>query len=449
MERKQRRLFTIILFLSFICIFIGFIILKSYIEDYNSKIHTLPVIDGVADGEDIHVDIRFRGGESDVWLKAMEQDANGISTGQVLTGIIYSMNVVNKSGGVIDNISVNIVNPKEGYINSAWCGTVEFYKDNGNIVQRVDLRNASTTHFKFPHIVVGADLLIPLDNNETIGYYLSKDAYEVPLQNNHSVECGMIFYYEMGDSTEYPTILADTITFTANKAMTQQPAFVFLMILLVLWIVTCVITVISEYRIRGYVKQKEGYQLLIDETMDTFTGFIDAKDPYTNGHSERVAEYAMKIAKALGYDDEECFKIHAVAQLHDCGKIGIPENILGKPDVLTNTEYEIIKNHTIKGYDILKNFKSLPDAAMAARSHHERYDGKGYPDKLAGTEIPKIARIICIADSFDAMNSDRVYRKRLDRDVIMEQLHSNSGTQFDPEILEVFIKLLEDKVIKF
>ena len=150
----------------------------------------------------------------------------------------------------------------------------------------------------------------------------------------------------------------------------------------------------------------------------------------------------------MGYTGEELDKIYYIALLHDCGKIGIPDNILGKPGKLTTEEFEIIKSHTTRGGEILSNFKSLENAGQGALYHHERYDGKGYPQGLKGEEIPLIARIICVADSFDAMNSSRVYRERLSKDYIISEFESHKGAQFDPKIADIMLGLIKDGKIE-
>ena len=146
----------------------------------------------------------------------------------------------------------------------------------------------------------------------------------------------------------------------------------------------------------------------------------------------------------MGYEGEELDRIYYVALLHNCGKIGVPDNILRKPGKLTDEEFEVIKSHTVRGGDILSNFKSLKDVNEGALYHHERYDGKGYPEGKAGEDIPFIARIICVADSFDAMNSNRVYRNRLTMDDIIGEIEKNKGKQFDPVIADTLLRLIKD-----
>ena len=145
--------------------------------------------------------------------------------------------------------------------------------------------------------------------------------------------------------------------------------------------------------------------------------------------------------------DEELDHIYYIALLHDCGKIGVPDAVLNKPGKLTDEEFATIKSHTVRGGEILKSFKSLKDAELGALYHHERYDGKGYPEGRAGEDIPFVARLICVADSFDAMNSNRVYRKMLTKERIISEIETNRGLQFDPEIADVMLKLLKDGVI--
>ena len=219
------------------------------------------------------------------------------------------------------------------------------------------------------------------------------------------------------------------------------------LVLAAIWLIALIIYTIISIQIRKYNERHERDNEIINESMETFIGFIDAKDPYTNGHSIRVAKYTRIIAEELGYKGEELERIYYVALLHDCGKIGVPDNILGKPDRLTDEEFEIIKSHTVRGGEIMSHFKSLENAGEGALYHHERYDGKGYPEGKAGEDIPFIARIICVADSYDAMNTNRVYRNKLTMDDIIAEIERNKGKQFDPKIADVFLELYKNDQI--
>ena len=185
------------------------------------------------------------------------------------------------------------------------------------------------------------------------------------------------------------------------------------------------------------------------QTITTIANTIDAKDEYTRGHSKRVAEYSATIAAELGMSDVEVSNIRIIGLLHDIGKIGIPDSVLNKPGKLTNEEFQIMKGHTLAGAEILKDIDMIPGLEIRAKYHHERIDGKGYPEGVSGDDIPYIARIIAVADAYDAMSSNRVYRRHLPKDKILSELEKGCGTQWDEEITKVMIKLInEDKLPK-
>ncbi|MDN5280653.1 MAG: hypothetical protein PWR01_4618 [Clostridiales bacterium] len=172
---------------------------------------------------------------------------------------------------------------------------------------------------------------------------------------------------------------------------------------------------------------------------------IDAKDPYTRGHSERVARYSMEIAKVMGFGAEDVKTIHVGALLHDIGKISISESIINKDSKLTDNEYETMKTHPSRGASIIEPAKFLREKVPLIKYHHERFDGKGYPDGLKGQEIPLLARIICVADSYDAMTSKRAYRDTMPREEARKELIRCSGSQFDPKVVNAFLEVLEDE----
>ena len=191
-------------------------------------------------------------------------------------------------------------------------------------------------------------------------------------------------------------------------------------------------------------KRREKVEKLSVQMVQALANTIDAKDAYTNGHSTRVAKYSMMIAKRMGYVDEELEKLYYAALLHDIGKIGVPREIINKTSKLTDEEYEIIKTHPGIGANILNEVSEIPDIAIGARWHHERYDGKGYPDRLMGIEIPELARIIGVADAYDAMTSKRSYRDVLPQEVVSSELIKGKGTQFDPKIADVMLQLIKE-----
>lgn len=184
-----------------------------------------------------------------------------------------------------------------------------------------------------------------------------------------------------------------------------------------------------------------------NETILTIARTVDAKDENTSQHSVRVSEYSVMIAEKLGYDEQEREELRKTALLHDIGKIAIPDMVLNKPARLTDEEYEIMKSHVTRGAEILKNFTLVEHVDEGALYHHERYDGNGYVHGLQGEEIPLNARIIGIADAFDAMTANRVYRKKLDFAFVLEELKKGRGTQFDPQLVDIMLGLIEDGTI--
>lgn len=190
--------------------------------------------------------------------------------------------------------------------------------------------------------------------------------------------------------------------------------------------------------------QHEKLERISMQIVKTLSGAIDAKDTYTNGHSNRVAEYSREIAKRSGYSEKEQDDIYMMGLLHDVGKIGIPEAIINKPAKLSEEEYAEIKTHPLLGAGILKNITEFPRLAVGARWHHERYDGKGYPDGISGEDIPREARIIAVADAYDAMSSRRSYRDVLPQDFIRSEILKGRGTQFDPEFTDVLLDMIDE-----
>ena len=181
-----------------------------------------------------------------------------------------------------------------------------------------------------------------------------------------------------------------------------------------------------------------------NETIMAVARTMDAKDGSTSQHSQRVSDYSVMIAKELGWNEKDCENIRKAALLHDIGKIGIPDRILNKPSGLTDEEYAIMKTHVTHGADILKDFTMVEHVVEGALYHHERYDGSGYMMGLKGEEIPIYGRIIGVADTFDAMTQNRVYRKGLNMDIVLDEIRKCEGTQFDPEIAEIMVKLVKE-----
>lgn len=292
-----------------------------------------------------------------------------------------------------------------------------------------------------PTAVVLLDMNIPTMNGLTVMEYMK--------HNKKLKEYPVIFITENNDKKIELSCLeqgaSDYISFPFNpeiihqrveKVVNQHRAYV---------------TMISEIRRTSIltpnnfdsVDKKVTYQVLV-----SLASTIDAKDFYTRGHSSRVAEYSLLIGRELGMPHNELEILYYGALLHDIGKIGVSDVILRKESELSTMEFNIIKEHPLTGYSILKSITLMPEIAQCARWHHERYDGKGYPDGLKGIELPLPVRIISIADAFDAMTSDRTYRKATSVKATKKELENNKGLQFDPYIADIMCELINDGTIK-
>lgn len=224
-------------------------------------------------------------------------------------------------------------------------------------------------------------------------------------------------------------------------------AILILLFINVIYTIHIIRDIIKRQQQEELDKRKKNIEEMSLQLMQMLSTTIEAKDEYTKGHSHRVAEYSVLIARELGWNEKELSNLKNAAHLHDIGKIAIPDTILNKPSKLSEEEFSIIKEHTIIGANILKNISLIDHVQEIVRNHHERYDGNGYPDGLKGKEIPLHARIVAVADSYDAMSSQRIYRNQLPPEKIIQELENNKGTQFDPEITDIFLKLLrEDRI---
>ncbi|MBQ4276276.1 MAG: response regulator [Lachnospiraceae bacterium] len=203
--------------------------------------------------------------------------------------------------------------------------------------------------------------------------------------------------------------------------------------------------ILLQKDLQGEVQKKTSeLESLSLHVVQTLAKTIDAKDAYTNGHSERVAEYSREIAKRYGYDEARQEEIYMMGLLHDVGKIGVPDTVINKPGRLTDEEFGMIKKHPIKGAEILATVSEMPKLVTGARWHHERFDGNGYPDGLKGEDIPEEARIIAVADAYDAMTSHRSYRDIIPQDHVKSEIENGMGTQFDEKFARIMLDMIAE-----
>lgn len=388
---REKRYFIYVIMAVLLAIGLGFLVLFSIVHQQKSNEIKLSEIVSQGEGTNSEFNVELITGQS--WIQP-----DG-SVGAQYNGILYNNTKMDSTDWKLE-----IKVPVGSYIDSSW---------NGNY----SLENNCIT-------ITAVD-------------------YNTDIPKNSSKSFGFIMYTPSKFS-------ADNITIYAHKIYEYKnyPLFWILCIALTI-VVICVITYsIFEFRIKKFRTKQKNDRKIILQSFKTFANIIDAKDPYTKGHSTRVAKYAREIASRMGMSAEELDRIYYIALLHDIGKIGITDDVLNKPGALTEEERKIIEMHTTIGGDILKDFSTIPGIGDGVMYHHEQYAGGGYPLGLKGNKIPLFARIICIADSYDAMSSDRCYRSKLEEDTILVELEQFSGKQFDPDIVKYMTEMIHDGFVK-
>lgn len=380
---------AIILLLSLVVLIAGWFYLDDKIEKDSSNPFVLQFNGGRDDS--VHVTVELTAAKS--WI-----NDEGAKTQTV--GAQYDGKIVNGYSSDIENWQLVITMPDEGELDSSWNGSYEL--DGGRLVLTPD-ENTS---------------IIPAGEEKTFGFIMiSKELMEFSK-----------FEFVGYRQTTY----------------TQYALFWVLVVAAGLWAVGFLSYLVISIRMRAFERRRDNDAKIITQTMRTFAGMIDAKDPYTKGHSARVAVYAQELGKRLGMNKDEVRNLGYIALMHDCGKIGVPDHVLAKPAKLDPEERKIVEEHTTRGGYVLENFTAIDGIRDGALYHHERYDGKGYPTGLKGSDIPICARIICVADAYDAMNSDRCYRPRMPREKIVKELDDNAGKQFDPDVVAHMLSMIRE-----
>ena len=256
------------------------------------------------------------------------------------------------------------------------------------------------------------------------------------------------FHLAIYDSAGEKALEERTFELIKTGELYEQPYFLFYMLL----VLSLILIWFTWFVVQRQLNQQQIKLNMANETVMAIANAVDAKDVRTHQHSMRVAEYSVLIAEEMNcykgwQKDKELANLKKAAQLHDIGKIGVPDNVLNKVGRLTDEEYAQMKSHVNRGADILKDFTLIEHVEEGARYHHERYDGRGYPDGLKGEEIPLIGRIIGVADALDAMTSNRVYRNHMDTDYVLNEMQRGRGTQFDPDAIDAFFRLVDKGTI--
>ncbi len=269
------------------------------------------------------------------------------------------------------------------------------------------------------------------------------------------IQISLVLQYrnDLGHRIAFPLILNSVVPIIASFIQLYayglsliNMTIVGMAILLYLFVLFDMIETVEQaknHEIELYKQEKENEHNMFEQTVEALASAIDAKDKYTRGHSYRVAMYSQQIAREAGKSEEECEMVFFAALLHDVGKIGIADSIINKDGRLTDEEFSQIKMHPVYGNQILSRIQQLPYMSIGAHYHHERFDGRGYPEKLKGEDIPEIARIIGVADAYDAMTSKRSYRDPIPQDQVREELVKGMGSQFDPQFAKIMLHLID------
>ncbi len=267
-----------------------------------------------------------------------------------------------------------------------------------------------------------------------------KDSYEITVNGERST----VFYGSVNKNLLVIMVVGNSNMYLNISIILLRNVIICLIVFMIILLFCTIFFAKLRKSLRNEAKGRDDMNKLNTAVINALAQTIDAKDRYTNGHSQRVAYYSKEIAKRMGKNEEEQNKVYIAALLHDLGKIRIPESVINKGSALTEDEEEIIKIHPITGYHILKGIYTDSTINEGAKYHHERYDGKGYPARLSGEEIPEIARIIGVADSYDAMASNRSYRQALPQEIVRAEIEKGKNSQFDPAIADIMIQMIDE-----
>ena len=392
----------------------------------------------------VMVDIHPRGGVTDSWVK------NNSGLGVNLNAKIYEMVITNNAHSYVEDWALRINIADDCYLNNGWCGTFEVHQFGANVEelsQTLDLREFKYSDITIDYRQAGQDLLIPLSSGDYIIYHpdSSVNSGELPIKGTSefsgSCVCGIIMYSITGnvDFTDYE------LSYRLHKSVwegTQGRLFIIAFFCIALSLI--ILGTIFLVSVRFEEKIANQNKVMTD-VFKVCCALADSRDYYSKEHSERVAQYSKMIADKMGMDKGDCDIVYNAALLHNVGNTFVNEQILRKKGKLTREEYAEVKKHTERGAEILKEIANIPLAKEAALYHHERFDGTGYPFGKKEDEIPLIARIIAVADAYDAMSNDRPYRTKLIREQIREEFIKNRGTQFDPAIVAAFLDVMGER----
>ncbi len=325
-------------------------------------------------------------------------------------------------------------------------GVIIYPDEQGRFVIPETTQKLTIYGYVFNYSLMNPEVTYRLDGFEKQWTTLARDEF-APVSYTNLKGGTYTFSMQINDSRGQSNQTV-SVVIVKTKSFYERTWVRIVAAILVLGAVAIFVTMYINYRTKKLTDKANEQKTLIREIVESFAKIIDMKDNYTRGHSIRVAYYTTLLAEEMGCDEDTVEKYRNIALLHDIGKIGIPQEVLNKPGKLNDDEYHTIQTHSALGYEALKDISIMPELAIGAGAHHERWDGKGYPNGLKSHSIPEVAQIISVADCFDAMYSDRPYRKKMDFNKVVSIIKEARGTQLSPEVVDAFLRLVDKGVLK-
>lgn len=396
---------------------------------------------------DVIVKIAPRGLSSDRWEK------NDAYPDKLIYAQIYNATISNFSESSITDWNLRINIQSDCFINSAWNGTVEVhqFEDGVESVQTLYFLDYDKSSLQLDYILGGQDVLIPLSKGDYIIYYPSVDGTVdesiIGVKDSDSEEAtemivGFIFYSDDGnmDLSSYE------FNYHFMKKIFSGREFYIFIVMMILWSLGMITFVTAMITRHIFVSKSMTDESVALHSLELLASMSEASDRCFEGNAKTVADYSVRVAEKLGIKNKDIMTIRFCALAHDIGNIRVPEYILKKNTQLSEDEYITLKRHTIIGAEMLENFKATPSIINAAKYHHERYDGKGYPEGKSGEDIPFIGRLLAVTDAYVAMNKGiRPYREPMSPEQARDELVKNSGTQFDPLIISAMLEIIDEE----
>ena len=404
--------------------------------------------DGYSEGP-ITVTMSKRLGQRYTW----ETEAiTGDSEGPFVASVV-DVNIYNESSDTMKDWKLRFDIPKHCYLGNAISGNVEIHQvgedASGNgVVQNVNFEKMTPDRMMLDYKLDNGKILVELNKGDYFIFSPGNDISADQIAPTTITSVGekekqiSLVIYTNANLDPADVLKNASLSFELDRELVKQDFFLYLLIVLVVMIQVFGVIYHYERRRTQIKKAFEQEERIFETTTQAFSRIIDDAGAI-RGHSIRTAKAAKAMAEALGYNEKRAQNIYYAAKLHDCGMALVPDEILNKKGQISFEEYEEIKKHPSRSFEALRSITDIPEAATAARYHHERFDGTGYPEGRKGTDIPEVARILAVVDAYDSMANNRLYHDKMTPEEMRKELALGEGTQFDPAMVELFLSLLD------